>query len=116
MSESPILAPVVAAAHPDIKTYTGTGLIHRSYTIRLSFTSSGFDAIVLGVDNDAVYYTKATADPTDRVYLTYFARDAKKADPSRPSNSFGKCGSNSPMVDISSEPVGESKQTPSCPE
>ncbi|WP_084761801.1 reprolysin-like metallopeptidase [Spirosoma spitsbergense] len=105
MSESPILSPAVAAAHPDIKTYTGTGLVHRSYTIRLSFTNSGFDAIILGVDNDAVYYTKAVADPADQVYVTYFARDAKKSDTARPSNASGKCGSNGPMVDSKDEPL-----------
>ncbi len=93
MLESPILAPAIAAQHPDIKTYTGRGLTHPAYTIRLSFTGSGFDAIILGVEGDAVYYTKAVAnDPADRTYLTYFARNVKKNDEPQPFGTLNKCG------------------------
>ena len=98
MRESPILAPAVAARHPEIKTYTGTGLTHRSYTIRLSFTANGFDAIILGVANDAVYYTKASSGPADQLYITYFARDAKRSGETKPFSATGKCGSLSPAV------------------
>ena len=99
--ESSVLAPAVAAAHPDIKTYTGQGHTHPGYTIRLSMTSSGFDAIILGVDNDAVYYTKASDDAADRLYMTYFARDARtapKKQTTQPFGTFGKCGSISPLT------------------
>ncbi len=93
MLESPILAPAVAARHPEIKTYSGIGTIHKNYTIRLSFTANGFDAIILGVGSDAVYYTKASTDRASRLYLTYFARDAKKSDTTKPFGAAGKCGS-----------------------
>ncbi len=102
--ESPVLAPAVAAKHPDIKTYTGKGTAHPAYTIRLSFTSSGFDAIILGVSNDAVYYTKTSANPADQLYATYFARDAKKEATAQPFGSVGtgKCGTTTPAVDVKS--------------
>ena len=96
MLESPILAPAIAARHPDIKTYSGTGTTHKDYTIRLSLTVSGFDAIILGVEGDAVYYTKASADRASRLYLTYFAHDVKKSKTAKPSVGSGKCGSIEP--------------------
>ena len=72
MLESPILAPEVAAKHPDIKTYNGKGQTHKNYTIRLSFTALGFNAIILGVDGDAVYFDKASTSTTDQLYRTLF--------------------------------------------
>ncbi|MFD2574536.1 reprolysin-like metallopeptidase [Spirosoma soli] len=97
--ESPILSPNVAAQHPEIKTYAGKGTTHQAYTIRLSFTASGFDAIILGVGNDAVYYTKASTDPTDQLYITYFGRDARRSDIVKPFGTTGKCGTLSPAID-----------------
>ena len=100
--ESSVLAPAVAAAHPDIKTYTGQGQAHPGYTVRLSMTGSGFDAIILGVDGDAVYFTKASDDAADRLYMTYFARDARMAPEKKtaqPFGAFGKCGSVGPATD-----------------
>lgn len=105
--ESPVLAPAIAAKHPEIKTYTGKGTAHPTYTIRLSFTSSGFDAIILGVSNDAVYYTKTSANPTDQLYATYFARDAKETT-AQPFGTVGtgKCGTVAPTVDTKSDNNG----------
>ncbi len=98
MLESPILAPAVAARHPEIKTYTGKGETHKGYTVRLSFTASGFDAIILGVGGDAIYYTKASAKPTEAVYAAYFARDAKRSDTAKPFSATDKCGSIAPAI------------------
>lgn len=101
MLESPILAPAIAAQHPEIKTYTGRGQSHANYTIRLSFTSSGFDAIILGVNGDAVYYTKASANPTESLYRTYFARDVKAPDVVKPFGTQGnKCGTTGPAETV----------------
>ncbi len=87
MLESPILAPAIAAKHPEIKTYNGQGQIHKNYTIRISFTALGFNAIILGVNGDAVYYDKVSTNRTDQLYRTYFARDAERP---TPANSSGK--------------------------
>jgi Metallo-peptidase family M12B Reprolysin-like/Secretion system C-terminal sorting domain len=75
MVESPILSPEQAALHPEIKTYTGNGLKNKAYSIRLSLTSSGFNAIILNVENDAVYFEPYSN--TDRnYYFSYFSRNA----------------------------------------
>ena len=77
MVESPILAPAVAANHPEIKTYTGKGQTNKSTTIRISFTSQGFNAIVLGINQDAAYYEKVSKEKSDRLYRIYMASDAE---------------------------------------
>ena len=76
--ESPVLSPEQAALHPEIKTYSGNGLKHKKYIVRLSFTSSGFNAIVLNVEDDAVYFETYAANPVanNNVYFSYFSRDA----------------------------------------
>ena len=100
MLESPVLSPEVAAKHPEIKTYNGQGQTHKNYTIRISFTALGFNAIIMGVDGDAVYFDKATNSKTDQLYRTYFARDAERLKPTR---AFGqlintKCGTDQTNV------------------
>ena len=75
MVESPVLSPEQAALHPEIKTYTGNGLKNKKYIVRLSLTSSGFNAIILNVEDDAVYfepYSKADRN----LYFSYFSKDA----------------------------------------
>ena len=75
MVESPVLSPEQAALHPEIKTYTGNGLKNKKYVVRLSLTSSGFNAIILNVEDDAVYfepYSKADRN----LYFSYFSKDA----------------------------------------
>ncbi len=108
--ESPILSPALAVVHRGIKTYTGRGLANPTYTIRLSLTSSGFDAIILGVENDAVYYTKTSDSPGSEVYMTYFAREAKRA--SAEAQPFGlraKCGTESALIDVKKASNGKAR-------
>jgi hypothetical protein len=45
--ESPILAPALAAAFPDIRTYSGQGLDDKTTTPRFGWTELGFHAVVL---------------------------------------------------------------------
>ncbi len=111
MAESPILSPALAAQYPDIKTYTGRGITHQAYTIRLSLTSTGFDAIILGVDNSTVYVTKVSGDSGDQRYATYFARDVKKNAPANSTSNSGKCGTTTPAVDVAPEKSGANART-----
>lgn len=91
--ESPILSPQVAANHPEIKTYTGKGQSNTNYTIRISFTAMGFNAIVLGIDNDAAYYDKVSNDTSDHLYRVYFAKDAISPKNQKSTTGSGnKCG------------------------
>jgi hypothetical protein len=45
--ESSMLAPSLAAAFPDIRTYSGQGLDDKTATTRFGWTEAGFHAIVL---------------------------------------------------------------------
>ena len=100
MVESPILAPAIAAQHPDIKTYSGKAANDPSHTIRISFTSQGFNAIILGVDNDAAYYDKVNTNPKDQVYRVYFARDAERPKPAKAFGQNNKCGTVEKLITL----------------
>lgn len=75
MVESPVLSPEQAALHPEIKTYTGNGLKNKKYIIRLSLTTNGFNAVILNVEDDAVYF-EAYSKADRNLYFSYFSRDA----------------------------------------
>ena len=83
--DSPILAPVVAAQYPNIKTYTGQAQTAGSTAvIRFSFTGDEFNAIVLGLPGaGAAYFEKSTAAPGVNVYLSYSTLDVLPATGSR---------------------------------
>lgn len=89
--ESSILAPAVAKKHPEIKTYSGKGKQHPNYSLRINFTSSGFSAIILGVESDAVYFEKLD-NSSDSLYQSYFARDAVSPENSKLKNANNRCG------------------------
>ena len=85
--ESPILAPQIAAKHPDIKTYAGNGTIDKKAVIRISLTPEGFNAIILNTKNGDVYYEKLPGT-TSEAYFNYFTKDA----PSLKGKESIKCG------------------------
>jgi hypothetical protein len=90
--ESPILSPEVAAKHPEIKTYAGKGATHKEYSVRINLTATGFNAIILGVENDAVYFEKTNTDTTDNIYRSYFSRDAISPKNDSVKTSNNRCG------------------------
>jgi hypothetical protein len=67
--DSPIMAPGLAAAHPDITTYTGRGVDDPTATVRLDLTPIGFHASVRS-DAGAWY-----VDPRYRDLSQYVAYD-----------------------------------------
>lgn len=90
--ESPILSPEIALKHPEIKTYAGRGITHREYSLRINLTSVGFNAIILGVGGDAVYFEKITNDVADSLYRSYFSRDAISPKEDKNKKSDNRCG------------------------
>lgn len=73
--EAPILAPEIAAQNPEIKSYAGNSRLHKSASIRFTLTSNGFNAIILGLEGDNVYFEKYARALPD-VYFNYFTSDA----------------------------------------
>ncbi|TAE23524.1 MAG: hypothetical protein EAZ91_22065 [Cytophagales bacterium] len=90
--ETQVLSPALAAENPTFKTYEGQGITHPNYVIRMSLTSLGFEALIWGVDGDAVYIKKTSFDAASNVHTSYFARDARKVVEAK---GFGmlRCGS-----------------------
>ena len=76
MVESPLLSPEVAAANPSIKTYIGTGTKDKKASISLSLTSAGFNAIILNVGNETVYFD-SYSNEKNNIYFNYFIKDVE---------------------------------------
>ena len=74
MVESPLLSAEVAAANPSIKTYIGTGTKDKKASISLSLTSAGFNAIILNIGNETVYFDSYSKEKTN-IYYNYFIKD-----------------------------------------
>ena len=87
--ESQILSAEIAAQHPEIKTYTGAEKGNQGTKITISFTANGFDAVVLGVNSDAVYFQKANPLSKDDAIISYFG--SKATHPGKPTVT-SKCG------------------------
>ncbi|MCO6459828.1 MAG: zinc-dependent metalloprotease [Saprospiraceae bacterium] len=90
--ESPILSPEVAANHPEIKTYAGKGIEHPGYRLRINLTSEGFSAIILGVDEDAVYFEKLMKNIPGMLYKSYFVKDVIHNRTDIPNSEKNRCG------------------------
>ncbi|MBL7781861.1 MAG: T9SS type A sorting domain-containing protein [Saprospiraceae bacterium] len=74
IQETPLLAPNVAAEHPEIKTYTGKGVRYKEQTIRFTLTSVGFGGIILQVKGNTVYFESYQRG--SGMYIAYFTSDA----------------------------------------
>ena len=79
LHESSVMAPGLAARHPEIKTYSGLGLTDQAATIHADLTPLGFHASVRSANGtwyiDPFYVGRA---PTP--YASYYAHDAKNTD------------------------------------
>jgi len=92
--ESSILSPEITAQFPNFKTYSGKSKISGA-TIRISFTSSGFDAIITAAGKDAIYFQKGSHKSGDNNIISYFGTKAIKQ--GRP-NTSNKCGVKTPEM------------------
>ncbi|MBL0356895.1 MAG: proprotein convertase P-domain-containing protein [Chitinophagaceae bacterium] len=77
--ESSVMAPELAAAYPELRTFTGQGIDDRSATIKLDWTEFGFHAMILSPLSGIIMI-----DPYDQKtlinYISYFKVDHKKKD------------------------------------
>ncbi|MDO8835985.1 MAG: M12 family metallo-peptidase [Vicinamibacterales bacterium] len=76
VEESPILAPELAAAYPEFRTYHGKGIDDPTSTTRFGWTAAGFHAIVLS-DAGSVYIDVHTPGDLQR-YVSYRKADYRK--------------------------------------
>ncbi len=73
VKESPTLAPELAAAFPEIRTYAGQGLDDPAASTRFGWTAAGFHAIILTGTRGNVFID-TWASGTTKVYLSYQSR------------------------------------------
>ncbi|WP_233513769.1 M12 family metallo-peptidase [Micromonospora craterilacus] len=71
--ESPVMEAGLAAAHPEITTYAGTGVDDPTATIRADLTPLGFHASVRSADG--AWYIDPYYHRDQSLYASYFARD-----------------------------------------
>lgn len=102
IKETPLLAPHIAAQHPDFKTYTGRGVRYKEQTIRFSLTSVGFGGIILHVKGKTVYFEAYQRGSGQ--YISYFTSDASA--PGRTPSYL--CGVDGPHEDPMHPHMGES--------
>ena len=73
VEESSIMEPGLAAAHPEIKTYSGRGIDDPAATIHADSTPLGFHASVRSPNG--AWYVDPYYHLDDSVYVSYYGRD-----------------------------------------
>ena len=75
--ESSVMEPGLAAAYPELRTFTGQGIDDRTATIKLDWTMFGFHAMILSPVTGDIFI-----DPYDQKtvinYISYYKKDYKK--------------------------------------
>lgn len=79
LEETPVLEPGLAAKHPDIRTFTGTGIDDPSATVHADLTPLGFHASVRSTRG--WWYVDPSHHRGDGVYVSYHARDLENVRP-----------------------------------
>ena len=75
IEEAPIMAPELASAYPEIKTYRGQGLDEPSATLRFSVTPHGFHGQILSASGRVFLDPYSVGDQSHLV--VYFTRDLR---------------------------------------
>ncbi|WP_422773536.1 M12 family metallo-peptidase [Plantactinospora sp. WMMC1484] len=76
--DSPVMAPGLAARHPEIRTYAGRGLDDPTATVRADLTPLGFHASVRSAHG--VWYVDPYSRTDQGRYASYHVRDATHPD------------------------------------
>lgn len=71
---SQVMAPEIAAQHPDIKTYSGNAL-YSGNKIKITIGPNGFNAIILGPQGDAILFEKVAGSNGQTLYKSYRSKD-----------------------------------------
>ena len=73
VEESPVMEPELVRKHPEIKTYSGTGIDDAAATIRADMTPLGFHASVRSPNG--AWYIDPYYHLDDSLYVSYYGRD-----------------------------------------
>ncbi|MDW5323551.1 M12 family metallo-peptidase [Plantactinospora sp. KLBMP9567] len=76
--DSPVMAPGLAARHPEIRTYAGRGLDDPTATVRADLTPLGFHASVRS--ERGVWYVDPYSRQDQARYASYYVKDATNPD------------------------------------
>ena len=75
LEQSTVMAPELAAKHPEIATYSGKGIDDPTASIRADLTPQGFHASVRSAAG--AWYIDPYYERDQSLYASYFARDAE---------------------------------------
>ncbi len=70
---SPIAEPEYMATHPELAAYAGSALNHSGWSMRMTTTPSGFDAVIT-TDEGQVYIENLASDQK-KYYQVYYTKD-----------------------------------------
>jgi hypothetical protein len=76
--ESPVMAPGLAAKHPEITTYSGRGLDDKTATVRADVSPRGFHASVRSPAG--AWFVDPYYHLDESLYASYFTRDLEEAE------------------------------------
>ena len=71
------MAPALAAKHPEITSYAGTGIDDPTANIRADLTPLGFHASIRSAHGN--WYVEPASVTNQATYVSYFGRDLKNA-------------------------------------
>ncbi|MCX6546029.1 MAG: M12 family metallo-peptidase [Acidobacteria bacterium] len=110
VQESPILAPELAAAFPEFKTYRGQGLDDPAATTRFGWTAAGFHAIILSAGGTVYIDPWARGNLDD--YVSFRKADAVRQG-ARPICMVGDAGHTGQSRGVDTFPItnGDTKRT-----
>ena len=77
VSNAPVMAPGLAARHPEITSYAGTGIDDPTANIRADLSPLGFHASVRSAHGN--WYVEPASVSNQATYVSYFGRDLKNA-------------------------------------
>ena len=72
------MEPALAARHPEITTYSGTGIDDRTASVRADLTPLGFHASVRSASGG--WYIDPYYERADSLYASHYTRDAESND------------------------------------
>ena len=74
LEDSELMHPELAAKFPELKTYSGKGIIDRTASLRITYSPYfGFSGMVMSGEHSTVYIDPITSD--NQHYMSYFRND-----------------------------------------